>query len=70
MRGALCGDLSSNYSQYTRKVNSSEFTLSANQMPRFRVNSLVCIGELLKAHQKPGNIFNIFNIFNRPSIYT
>ena len=51
-------------------VNSSEFTLLANQVPRFRVNSLVCIGELLKAHQKPGNIFNIFNIFNRPSIDT
>ena len=51
-------------------VNSSEFTLSTNEMPRFRVNSLVCIGELLKAHQKPGNIFNIFNIFNRSSIDT
>ena len=52
------------------KVNSSEFILSANEMPLFGVNSLVCIGELLKAHQKPGNIFNIFNIFNRPSIDT
>ena len=45
------------------KVNSSEFILSANEMPLFGVNSLVCIGELLKAHQKPG-IYSIYSIYS------